>query len=321
MALIPKYDEFQNEPFIQTIKNNYKWTISDKDKRPIDFYKLIDEGLIVGAQKRDQSTLTTLETLHTYIPNAANYAYYLDAIVDNFVILDIESTCPQDLRDKFLKMNYLYAEPSMSGKGLHLVFKLPLSIYNYPGAIARPAIQEEHKYYEILINHFVTFTGNPLPLCQNPTENFDELFNQMAEPYKFIQERHDVEIEQLDEKPDHPCIDIVLDKLFDLAKNYKKTKNNFKDDTGRNDLNRYEFGTMVWIDGLMQTCLKRPSIACYRPFTEDEQAYIIVQVAKEIIPYREKHNTKRNGLPWLWYLAREVMAKSYLRYGNQTKTQ
>ena len=308
MPVTPDYERFHKHPFIQTIKDTQKWTISTKDKMPIDFYRLIYQGSIEGAVFRDSVSLTDLETLHRYIPNAANYAFFLDARLDNFVVLDIEPKCPAKIRKKLMNMNFLYAETSMSGKGVHLVFPLPQVIYNYPDAETKPAFKEQHGYYEILLSHFVTFTGNLLPDQPSDKESFEELFESMAKVQKPVI-RSDINIDTLDMLPDYPQSEAILEKLLSYVPECPKTLEEFDYDN-----NRYEFSVVVWAYKMLNRILKMPSIqrAGELNLTDTEKAYFLYHAAKEIIPERAKHYEYRDGLPWLWYLTREVMAKTDL---------
>ena len=188
MAIIPEYELFIKNPFIASISYNEKWTISTNKKMPVDMFQLIYKNKISGAAFKDNTTLTTLHNIHSHIPNAANFAYYLDTRIDGFVILDIEPSCPEDIRNQLLTMDWIYGEKSMSGKGIHLVFPLPDSFYDYPDALKKTAFIHKDRIYEILLNHYVTFTAAPLPdelvTLRGTGQPFTEFFNSMASQQK-----------------------------------------------------------------------------------------------------------------------------------------
>jgi len=154
---------FSAMPFIQSISDNARWTVSTKTKMPIDMNRLIRTGEIVGAKfDNGNEPLITLTQLISALPNAANAAYKLNQSVDEFVVLDIEPKCPADIRDKLLTLPYKYCELSMSGSGFHLVFDKPNTQYQ-DILYGKPAVKEKHGWYEILLNHYVTFRGK---VCQ-----------------------------------------------------------------------------------------------------------------------------------------------------------
>ena len=101
------FGEFYSHPFIQSIQKYKRWSVSDKDKRPIDIVDYISFRKINGAQTTDEHSLVDLATLCEAIPTASNNAYFMDVMVDDFMILDIEPECPQDIKDEMLKLPYI----------------------------------------------------------------------------------------------------------------------------------------------------------------------------------------------------------------------
>ena len=207
VPVIPEYDQFINNAFVKSIADKEKWTISTSKKMPVDMFQLLYRNRIAGAVTRDSTTLTTLSTIHKHLPNAANFAYYLDARVDGFVVLDIEPSCPEDIRNQLVSMNWVYAETSMSGKGIHLVFPLPESFYDYPEAIKKTAFIHKDRIYEILLVHFVTFTAAPiseaLAALRGTGQDFTGFFNTMVSQQREIK-KADLVVqipEDIDEDP------------------------------------------------------------------------------------------------------------------------
>lgn len=294
--------QFYQHPFIQTIKDRPHWAISDKDKRPIDIKYLQWEHKIIGADvTKDYNPCVTLSELLAQIPNAANCAYYLDAIIDNFVILDVEPDCTDELKQKFLNTNYLYGEISLSGHGYHFVYELPKILLKYPAAQQKTIMKGEHKYYEILLNHWVTFTGKQIPKNENPTIDFVEIFEYLACRQTEII-RTDISIEDLKPNEIHEE-DLILRTLS--GQHYMKTPEDFD-----NDVSRYEYGHMGFLHFKMNCMLQNPMLKDRHTYTPTEKAWLLYEAAKQQIPPREKHETFRDGLPWLLYLAQEIIAKS-----------
>lgn len=292
------FNDFYNHPFIKSIADNEKWTVSDNNKRPIDMFVYKYRHEVTGAIFTDNKSLVSLSELCNLIPNAKNNAYFMDSLTDNFVVLDIEPTCPKDIKEKLLLTPYIYGEISLSGKGYHLIYPIPSCFSKYPIAQKKIVMKEKHGYYEILLQHYVTFTRNMLPSAIG-TENFDPIFEELAS-IQIETKRKDTDIQEL--KPDDiPLEKDILITLFHL--DYKKTPADFY-----NDLSKYEYG---FIGFLYYHLKKQLDINKYKihKYSDNEKAWLLYTVAKDKIPKRQKHEEYRNNLPWLLYLASEIIAK------------
>ena len=231
-------NSFKVHPFITTIADNIRWTISTKTKMPIDMNALKNRQVIIGATfKDDNQPLVTLSELEQIVPNPTNTAYSLNQALDDFVVLDIEPTCPDDIRDRLLQMPYKYCEISMSGAGFHLVFDKPKTNFEHI-LLSKPALKEEHGYYEILLNHYVTFTGKicvPSDACVPlDISEFEKLIDDLASKAK-IQSSVMINTDELPELEDIPLGDDIVTLLTKAR--YGKTIENFS-----NDHSKYEFG-------------------------------------------------------------------------------
>lgn len=301
------YDGFRKDPFISTIASTKKWTVSTKDKMPIDMYELKYRGRVKGALYNNDLSLTSLDDLHSVLPNAANFAFYLDVLADNFVVLDIEPICPDDIKQKLLQMPCLYCERSMSGKGIHMVFRLSNDqLAQYPAAMEKTALKEPHKYYEILMNHYVTFTGNMMPAnISDDNSEFLKLFQSIASEQKVV-EKTDVDIEQI-EDVNTPHTQHILEALVGDMQRYqlRKTPENFY-----NDMSKYEFSCMGHLYASLRKMCALKAIKQIHTYTDSEQAWFLWKTASETFPYRPKHDETRNGMPWLLYLASAIIASN-----------
>ena len=301
------FPEFYKNPLIQRSKNTPKWSVSDKNKRPIDMRKLKNYGEIRGAEFTDNRSLMTLTELCEFMPDATNHAFYLDALTDGFVVLDIEPKCPEQIKQKMLTLPYLYGEVSMSEKGLHLVFLLPDCIKEYPAAQKKVVFKEENGYYEILLNHYVTFTRRAIsPYFNIPDKSnenaFVDLFRHMASEQKEVH-RDDVYVDGLEPK-DIPMQDIILDILS--HQHYKKSALDFS-----GDMSAYEYAHIGFLYYNLKMLLKLDVIQQgQHEYTVQERAWLLYYAAQDKIPYRAKHEEQRYGLPWLLYLCQEVIAKN-----------
>ena len=292
------FDDFYNHPFIKSITDNEKWTVSDKDKKPIDMFAYKYRQQITGALFTDNKSLVSLPELCELIPNARNNAYFMDSIVDKFVVLDIEPICPDAIKQRLLKTKYVYGEISMSGKGYHLIYPLPNCFSKYPIAQKKIVMKEEHGYYEILLQHYVTFTRNMLPDATGG-EDFEKIFEELASTQKETI-RKDIDVQEL--KPNN--IPLEKDILITLNHlDYNKTPIDFY-----NDMSKYEYGFMGF---LYYKLKKQLALQDYKEhkYSDNEKAWLLYTVAKNKIPKRQKHDEYRNNLPWLLYLASEIIAK------------
>lgn len=301
--------EFTEHPFIKSIAGIPRWTVSDNTKRPIDIVDLIYNGRISGAIAPDDNCLCDLATLESALPDRANSTFYVCAVECRFMVLDIEAECPDDLKREFLRMPYLYGDTSMSGKGLHLCFPLPENYLDYPGAFSKPALKENNKYYELLLNHYCVFTGNMIrPAPTGNARDFNELFYRMAAT-AVASEKAEVDIRN--ERPSSlsECAqDAILSKLIERGRNYRKTPADFGNDTSR-----YEYCLMGSLYNSVTFITRNVRIS------DSDKAYFMYVAAQEILPHRAKHDEERDGLPWLLYLAKEFISKASDKSKNEGK--
>ena len=314
------YDKFINHPFIQSIADNPKWTIStlvDGKKKPLDMGFLMTENRLKGASPYEAQSTTTLYAVDNFFKQfdkvPSNHTYFLDVMLDNFVVLDIEPECPDEIKAKLLKTPYIYADLSLSGKGYHLIFKTPPNFLDYPAAIEKPALKDGNGWYEILLNHAFTFTHKMLPDAdETHTESFNEIFENLAKQAKETRSTN-IKIQEID-KPETRFADKILEFLTKAALQYKKKPEDFLHDEGKQrgkpDIGKWEFAYISYMYWKLRAILKVQSIAQEHTYNEDEKAYFLYEVAKQVIPFREKHTTYRQNLPWLYFLAQEVIAKN-----------
>lgn len=295
------FSDFYNNQFIQDIARNPKWTVSDKKKMPIDMFSFKTFGKISGALFTNELSLVTLDELNRILPNAKNNAYYLDALTDKYVVLDIEPICPDELKNELLQTPYIYGEKSMSGKGYHLVFRLPECIAKYPDAQKKVAFKDENKYYEILMCHWVTFTRNMIPpsVCDN--DNFERLFETLAsQQKKSAQNRTFTEYDELSVFNEGEII-----KLACMQPYGKKPSDFKKEKTGEADLSRYEFGYCCHLYHRIMRIINFNRIKKLHTYTTDEIIHLVYKCAVKMIPPRAKHNELRYDLPWLLFVANQ----------------
>lgn len=318
-----QHTKFKNHPFIKSIANIDKWSVTMLDnKMPVDMFRLMTYDDIRGASFYDYQSLTTRQLVEDTFARVnqipPNYAFYLETSLDGFMILDIEPTCPQEIKERLLKLPFVYGEKSMSGKGYHLIFHTPDNYLDYPVTHDKPALKEDNKYYEILLNHFCTFTGNIIDTPVNPEGNFADIFQELAAQAKEINKQKEAMIHTLSNKPDTEKVDYILQLLRNAAKQYRKKPQDFcKESDGTPDMSRYEWSFICFLYKKLDEILSISSIKKEHTYTDEEQAYFLYTIACEVLEYRPKHDSFRNSsdnirLPWLGYLVKDVMEKIIL---------
>lgn len=300
-----RFDKFRNNKFVSEIADIEKWTVSTRNKVPIDMKTLKFRDRLNAAKYTDSLSLATLDEVNNIIPNAANYTFYLDALEEGFCVLDIEPKCPDDIKTKLLQMPCLYAETSMSGKGVHLVFRCPFDVLDtYPIAKEKVVFKEEHGYYEILLNHYVAFTANQIDAVFGEDDGlFSKLFSEMASNQKQTL-KADIEMIKLDSVRTTYTLQI-MSALRGQAHSYLKTPADFN-----NDFSKYEFGFASSLFRKLEKILQYPLIKADHEYTDSEKAWFLYKILFEKLPHRPKHDEQRIGMPWLLYLAFDVIARS-----------
>lgn len=308
------FPEFYENPIINAIADVARWTVSDNEKVPINMRELISSGRVWGAHEVSDKCLVQLNELTSFLPTAANNAFYLRAQTDGFVVLDIEKTCPPEIARELLRLPHLWAEPSMSGKGYHLVMPLPSNFWEYPIAVGKTVLKEEHGYYEILLDHWVTFTRIPLAANTLPEQNFEpgaweDVYAALA---SVAVEAPVAEFEITAERPDVPRVDQIIELV--TRRPLEKTPEDF-----HNDYSRYEFSALGILFNRLKTILiaikeVEPDVV----YDEAAMSWLIYEAAVQMLPARDKHAEVRNGMPLLLNAAVSLVAR---RLGDQAAEQ
>lgn len=298
------FPAFYAHPFIRSIAEHEAWTVSDKDKKPIDMwdfalYNTDAHRPPTGAKAPTREYLMTLKGVCDTIPTAPNNAYYFDCQRTGHVLLDVEPACPDELKRKFLATNYVYGEVSMSGKGYHLVYRTPECFSKYPDAMKKLKMQDSKDTYEFLLEHYVTFTRILLPPAGPDAVPIDDWFEQLCARQKYVAKTDAFNVEA--ERPkDIPQLSVIM-MVMENNLSYKKTIEDFGGDNSR-----YEFGYAAMVYKRLERVLKQ----FRHKYTQTQKAWIIYDILVKRIPYREKHDTMRDGMPWLLYVIQEMMAKN-----------
>lgn len=310
-----------NEPIFDKMKEKSLWTVSSTNtKMPLDLQWLIDHygepNAVRGATYQDHRSLGTYKELESAIPDHINATYYYQIAEEDFLFLDIEPKCPDHIRKHLLTLPYVYGEVSMSGKGIHLLLPKPKNINDYPDALVKVRLQEKNGYYELLMNHYATFTGKTIPLLnKNEINDFtDKLYKSLAKDAvatKSIQ-LMDSEITDIDDIPFHEYImELVLRKPF------QKTF----DDYGNNST--YEFGMMNYY-GHRVYRISDYQIFKSHKYSDQDLLAILYHIIQQELEHRPKHDETRhdssgNPVSFLLWRCNAAMSQVIDYYRNQKK--
>lgn len=298
---VKRFPDFYAHPVVEALVDTPRWTVSDKDKVPIDIRALADESKLRGAWATDEQCLMTLEELNEVLPEAANNAFYLRSQMDGYLVLDIEPTCPSEVLQKLLSLPCLYAERSMSGRGYHLVMEAPDNFWDFPAAVGKRVLREEHGWYEVLLEHWVTFTRNQVDLGTPTAEPgaWEKVWESLAS--KAV-ESAAVEI-AFQDRPEVAREEQIVDIITRQPIN--KALADF-----HHDHSRYEFSVLGTLYNRLSTLL----VALTNAEPEEDygpqvQAWLIYRAATEVIPARPKHQELRNDMPLMLNAALALVSR------------
>lgn len=316
------WPSFYDHPFIQSIADTKKWSITQPtNKMPIDMFE-IAQGKITGCSPDTPHSMTTLaktvdimESIYGQVPT--NHAFNMNTDEDGFILLDIEPACPPHIMRKFLKLPYIYAEKSLSGKGIHMIMPILPEYRQYPAVLKLQKMQEPHRYYEIMFDHWVTFTRDMLkPANPDADDSFyHEIFKELAEK-QIEKTTEDLEFEMDDdhnvEVSDIPGADEIIAYATNGANEYKRT---LKDHNG--DASTFVFGMSGHFYSIMSKLMKVSSIKKLgHEYTPQERTRILYAIIKDRVPDRPKNHERRGNTTWLMAQCQRMVSN---RLGQEKK--
>jgi hypothetical protein len=329
------FPQFYGNPAIRALASACRWTISGqigeetppdttkqpKRKTPIDVRHLLDGctssckhiGPLRGAFALDETCLLTLDELTAAVPNAANAAFYVQAQTDGLLVLDIEPDCPPGVATDLLRLpGTLYSELSMSGQGFHLVMPLPKNFHDFSVAAGKRVLREEHGWYELLLDHWLTFTRRPVPDCivvhvdaAMPAPAFaslEDLYAQLAVKASESPGVSASAVDTADDMPDIPYSQTIVEQTLTSARHQLRDPGDFN-----HDMSRWEFSVLASLHGWMRTQLRAYS-ALGVEYSTSDTAWLLYKAALDVIPARPKHSERRNGRPFLLDRAAALVA-------------
>ena len=183
-ALFPGF--YENKA-VKQLSRDPLWSVSDPiDKKPLHITALLEgrrnrDGSLTGAIKGDPSAMTDLDTIIERMPAIANHAYRLYAADCGYMVIDIEKTATDETRSRLMTLPWVYAERSLSGTGVHLIVPYPADLFaKYPHAATRPALKARDNTWEVLLDHWVTFTRDVIYDAQPGDLDIYEVLEPMA---------------------------------------------------------------------------------------------------------------------------------------------
>lgn len=318
---------FYDNRAIKALSESARWTVSgalgDLDeagdvkqrKAPIDMRHLLETGRLRGAWARDERCLLSLDELTTRLPQAANAAYYLQMQTDGLIMVDIEPDCPEEIASALLQMpRIIYSETSMSGRGYHLLMRAPSNLDEFPHAAAKTVLREEHGWYELLMEHWVTFTRRPIPTSRimaahvhqpdpKTPSTLEELFAQLGENVTAS-----IEVDPLstgDQMPEIPLTEQIVTGVVVAAHGHLRSIEDFNHDTSR-----WEFSVLGSLYGWLRTQLAIAEGTSSHHYDDSDRAWLLYAAAVRMLPARDKHAQLRNGRPYLLDQAASMVAKA-----------
>src|SRR6218665_1694537 len=317
------YPNFYRNPVIRTLASAPRWTVSGQlddrknpgsgeprtcqtRKAPIDIREL---QRLRGTFEKTANCLMTLDELVAFLPNAANHAYALNTHIDRVMILDIEKSCPPELAKELLALPALYSELSMSGRGYHLAMPLPSVFAKFPVAANKIALREEHGWYEVLLDHWITFTRTPIPLdhyaapsAQPAPRSWDEIYTSLAS--KATQNATDQATKD-SVSVDKPEIPGELEALHVMtSKPLPKLLEDF-----HGDHSRFEFSALSTLYHRLSPALPYLSNTYNVEYSTSMKAWLLYEAATHVLEHRAKHDQFRRGMPLLLNAATDLLAR------------
>lgn len=318
-----RFPHFYGNLVVQALASAKRWTISgrltNKDtdelrdrKAPIDARHLIDTNRVRGAWATDQQCLVTLSELTERIPAAANAAFFLQASTDGLMIIDIEPKCPEEVARNLLALpGAIYTEISMSGNGYHLAIQPPANHRDFKIALGKKVLKHEQGWFEILIEHWVTFTRNPIEgdimarafevdLGTAEYSTFEDVYESLAKNVKPARSPL-IQIGDLGcGQPKIPAMDRIIPRMISGAQSRLKSVEDFS-----GDHSRFEFSTLGVLHRQMQFILSDVMLLAHEMgepdvnYSQEDETWLLFLAAQEVLPPRAKHNEVRNGRPFL----------------------
>lgn len=328
----PPFVDLLRCPQLHTMTSNPIWTVSDVNKRPLDVRTIFTDHP-AGARPNDEGAVTSIRSLYrTLGPSGmTNLATYWNYDLSSYMLLDVESHADPALLARMTTLPAVYAEYSLSGKGMHLVMPMPdlPDGQVFPEVRYATVLHGDGDDWEIHLRHWVTFTG--LSVGLEPTDEGRALWTSMfVEAATRFARSHDGTSGPMTDHSDQglaamdadppELMDEAIESFGRVANRPRKTKADFRYDRphrgkGPYDLSRFEMSCMCHYAGRLlrdmeagrfYTADGRAVDVAHDQWTPTQVAYILYRAADAGLAgfeHRAKHDTKRLGVPYLYHEA------------------
>ncbi|WP_219152267.1 hypothetical protein [Amycolatopsis sp. TNS106] len=315
------FPQFYENPAIRALAPARRWTVSgqigedvDERKAPIDLRELIDHGRVRGAWNIGPVCLTDLDELTEALPGASNAAFYIQVHTDGLLVIDIEPGCPPEIAENLCRMpGILYAEQSMSGAGFHLIVPAPENLHDFPVAADKRALRHEQGWYELLLDHWVTFTRSPIPdaveddaaatIRPRLGATVEEVYADLAVHARESASVTSATVSTGSSMPVIPHAETIVEQTVLGARGRLRRPDDF-----HNDLSRWEFSVLGTLYHWMQVPLRTLG-TLGNHYTPGDRAWLLYRAALEVLPARPKHTQLRNQRPFLLERAAALVAE------------
>lgn len=316
------FPHFYDNDEIALLGTQARWTVSGQldltdekqgRKAPIDLVHLIEHGRVRGAWALDTQCLVTLDELTEHLPTAANAAFYVQSHTDEVVVVDIEPGCPPEIAADLLNLPGIrYAELSMSGRGYHLLMNPPANRYQHPVAAGKRVLRHPQGWYEILFDHWVTFTRTPVPdevvevareRAPGEATSLEDVYALLAKTATAGAAGSAGDVITTAEPSPIAGGDQIVERTLEGARPRLKTPADFD-----HDLSRWEFSVLGILAREMGTHLVRVGFVNRTSYSAGDKAWLLYLAAREALPHRLKHEGQRNGRPYLLDRAAAMVA-------------
>ena len=270
---------------IQRIAAEHAWSLTDpRGKRPMSLASIErvfrgEEDKIRGLQNSEAYTLADVKQfVKTYGIKNPLYAYHVNTYASNVAVLDIEPTCPDAVKARLCSISTPYMETSMSGHGIHSLIMIPDAyMLEFPQLTERERLIYPDHTFELLLSHWVTFTGNQLQPI--PTQNPLSVKSLISEMCKYVVLRK--ETATACDFVNIPDIDDVTEANAILT--HLMTKKIAPPQT--DDISQREFITCQRYYNALEWFLYMQHIS----LTPQEKVAVIKYIAEQKLEWRQKH--------------------------------
>ena len=310
---------------IDKIANDPNFAVSDIHKMPLNVGEYLltrTTADIHPVKKSDMDHLPTLNEIDA-CPDFknTNRAYHVHAATNLIVGFDIEPRCSKSYLAYFAVLPAHYREYSMHN-GIHLLYQLDRKKLTSE-ATQMLAKRTEYKFkdivnqqpleYELMMNnHWLTLTrrtfGTQNDLATPVPKEIYELINHIALDWQLSSHNEEqVNLSETASKTAHAIADMIdYDKVEQLQ---EYTLADFS-----NDDSRYEYNIAIRIAGIINNRLyyaPKPLDAMYLKcdpalVSKDDFIWATALLLEKSVPPRDKDKQKREGLPWLVYVAKQA---------------